>query len=142
MSVELVNVDEWVYTVLAGDATVAAACGTRIWADAMPDRTGLPAVVFQHQATVPDTTTFDGNRILTQTLMLARCIDQATSWTGTVRAVADAIDSALHQAAGSTVDGVQVATCIREQPWRLLDVVDGRQYRHMGGLYRITSYEP
>lgn len=136
--IETVAVDQWLYETLTADVTLSVLCPGGVWADLAPPDSTLPAVVFSDLGGV-DTVGVDGVRILTSGMWLVRVIAEATSWQGTLRQAADRIDAVLHNVSGHA-GGVTVGKCSRESPYKLVDTAHGRQYRHLGGTYRIVLY--
>lgn len=136
--IETVAVDEWLYQTMSADSTLTALASGGVHADVAPPDSTLPAVVFSDLGGA-DTVGVDGTRILTSGLWLVRAIAEATSWQGTLRQAADRIDAVLDNTSG-VVSGVTVGKCSREAPHKLVDTAHGRQYRHLGGTYRIVLY--
>lgn len=135
---ESTTIDRWLYTVLAADVSLAAVVGTRIYSDLAPAGTTLPMVVYQMQAT-NDLMVVGSARVWANALFLVRGVAQRVSYDGDLITMADRIDAVLHGASGSNVEG-NVWECVREREFRLTEVgADGRQYRHLGGLYRILA---
>lgn len=142
---ETVAVDEWLHDALTADSQLAALVGTGLWADQAPQGAQFPMVLWQLQAPSPDTVAVGGTRLVSGGLWLVRGVDQTHSFAGLLRQISDRIDEVLHGLAGATVSGVTVDSCIREQPFRLVEpgLGDaGRPVRHLGGIYRIVTYRP
>lgn len=141
MAVEVVSVDQWIYEALEADGQLAAVVGSRLFADQAPQDASLPYVLWQMQSPQPDTVGVGGVRILTNMLWLVKVVDQTESYAGLLKAAADRIDEVLCGLAGQTVGGVTVDSCVRVQPFRMVeDESGGRQYRHLGGIYQIVAY--
>ena len=136
--IETVAVDEWLYQTLHGDVLLSSLAPGGVFADLAPPDSTLPAVVYSDQGG-SDTVGVDATRILTSGLWLVRVIAETTSWQGNLRAAADRVDAILHATSGA-VSGVTVGKCFRESAHRLVDTAHGRQYRHLGGFYRIVHY--
>lgn len=136
--IETVRVDEWLHDTLTADAALTALVAGRIYADLAPQTARWPAVVFNEQAPV-DTLGVDGARLLTSGTWQVKVITDEPSWQGLGRQAADRVDDLLHGASG-TAGGVTVGTCHREQTVRFVEAVEGKQFRHLGGLYRINVY--
>jgi hypothetical protein len=135
---ESTTIDLWLNTALSGDASLAAVVGTRIYSDLAPDGAALPMVVYQMQA-ANDLMTNGAARVWANTLFLVRGVAQRVSYDGDLITMANRIDAVLHGASGSNAEG-NVWECVRERPFRLTEVgADGKQYRHLGGLYRILA---
>lgn len=138
---ESTTIDRWLYTVMAADAQLAAVVGTRIYSDLAPGGTTgavLPMVVYQMQA-ANDLMVVGSARVWANALFLVRGVAQRVSYDGDLITMADRIDAVLHGASGSNAEG-NVWECVREREFRLTEVgADGRQYRHLGGLYRILA---
>lgn len=71
------------------------------------------------------------SRIITNGVWLVRAIG-ATEAYSALASIADRVDTLMQGASSGGVLG-----CIREEPFEFEEVIDGVQYRHLGGLYRI-----
>lgn len=135
---ESLIIDEWLYDTLSADATILAAVGTRIYAEIAPQDSDLPCVVYSGRP-VRDVMAVGAIRIWEALEYNIRAIGQYESFYP-LQGVADAIDTALHAGAGAAGSGTgTVLTCTREQEIRYVEVDDGVQYRHLGGLYLIRA---
>lgn len=130
--------ERFIHTTLSADTQLTAVVSTRIYNTRRPPNTALPAVVFQLQAGTNDFVALGGVRVWSSLLYLVRGIAEQTSFEGNLVTIANEIDGALHAASGSNVSGV-VYTCVRERPFQLVEVTEGREFRHLGGLYRIQA---
>ena len=130
--------DSWLYAVLSGDATLAGLVAARIYAHNNPNRTPVfPYVLFQLQGNGADVRGVGPTRIMAPMVYLVRGIGEGNSFGGNLTTIADRIDTLLQAASGTAAGGV-VLSCVREQPFALPEVAgDGRQYRHLGGIYRL-----
>lgn len=130
--------DSWLYAVLAGDSTLVGLATGGVYAYNNPNRTPVfPYVLFQLQAPGMDVRGVGPVRIMAPMVYLVRGIVEANSFGGNLKTIADRIDTLL-QAASGTAAGGSVLSCVREQPFALPEVAgDGRQYRHLGGIYRL-----
>lgn len=90
-----------------------------------------PQIIIQVQSPGSDLIVVGGNRVWSDPLFLVKAVDKSKTW-GSIATTADAIDAALHNTSGGVV-----AWCKRESPFSLIEVTDGVQYRHLGGLYRL-----
>lgn len=137
---ELNAIDRWIYGTLTADTALAAVVGTRVYADQAPQTTPavtMPVVVFQWQGGA-DLMVIGGVRVWTNAVYLIRGIDEAQTWGGDLKTIADRIDAVLHRGSGTNADGV-VYAAVREQPFRMPETAGGKSYRHLGGLYRIYA---
>lgn len=125
--------ETWLYTTLAGDAALMG-LATGVYADVAPEGAVFPFVVFTYQAG-RDVATLNGNRIHTWATYQVKAITDQPSY-GAVRTIADRIDALLHRATGTAADGT-IFSCVREEPVRFTESASGKQYRHLGGLYRL-----
>lgn len=122
---ELAAAESYVYGKLSG------LLSGRVFSGIAPSSATYPLIVFQVQSPGADVIVVGGSRIWAGPLILARVIGKTGSWSS-ISATADAIDAALHNTTGGVV-----AWCIRESPFSLIEVTDGVQFRHLGGLYRL-----
>jgi hypothetical protein len=131
MANENLTAETWFVSVLGGDA---AGVGERIFDGAAPRGTAFPLIVFQWHGG-HDVRGVGPARIMTSGVYLVRAIGQVTSY-ATLKPIAEAIDQLLQGASGTTVDGTVIG-CVREQPYKKLEVIDDQEYRHLGGFYRL-----
>jgi len=132
--IETLRVDQWLYTVLSGDPTLKSLVGQRIYGYVAPEDAALPYVVYSHQAG-HDVQGVGPARIMANLIYQVKAIGSGSSFVP-LRAIADRIDALLQGASGGAVDG-RVLMCIREQPIEYVEIDDGIQYRHVGGIYRL-----
>jgi len=134
LAIESSYAAEWLYDTLTGDATLMALI-EGVYEQPAPESSAHPMVVFNLQSDV-DTVTGDSlNRIFSNQLWLVRATVEDTSY-ATAKTIADRMDTVLQNANG-TADGATIYTCTREETFRLVDVENGKQYRHLGGMYRL-----
>jgi hypothetical protein len=126
--------ETWLYSKLSADATLLGLVSTRIYGYVAPPQTTYPLVIYQYQAG-HDVGGVSAVRIMSQEVYVVKAVGRDTSFS-TLKPIAKRIDELLHRASGSTADG-QVLACVREQPFRMVEVEDGIEYRYLGGIYRI-----
>lgn len=134
--IETLRVDQWLYERLSGDTTLSNLVGGRIYAYLAPQDATLPFVLYSHQAG-HDVRGVGPARIMTSLVYQVKAVGQGGSF-GPLKAIADRLDTLLQGASGSVVDGT-VLMCVREQPIEYVEIEDGVQYRHLGGLWRIIA---
>lgn len=130
---DLAAADKWIYATLSADATLLPLIGGRVYDTLAAAGTALPYVVFSYQGGYD----VRGNgpiRVLHSGLYLVKAIGQGTSF-ATLAPIAARIDALLHAKHGVNTDGD--AWAVREQPFKYLEIDNGVQYRHLGGLYRV-----
>lgn len=133
--IETARVEEWLYTLLSGDATLSAIVGSRVYGYVAPAGTTSPWVVFNYQSG-HDVRGMGPARIMVSAQYQVKAVGQYDGF-GMLKSVADRIDALMQGASGSVVDG-QVLACVRQSPVAYVEVSDGMQYRHLGGLYWIV----
>ena len=143
MSEESTRVDQWLYATLKADATLTALIGgstdPRIYADMIPAAASYPAVTFQNQSTLDVIGATESTRIMVNGVWAVFGIAETGTWVGVLQDIADRIDALLHASAGGTADSATIFTSHRIQGLRLLEERDGRQWRRLGGLYRVFA---
>lgn len=125
MGNELAAAEAYVYSKLS------SLLSGRVYSNVAPQPAVYPLIVFSVQSGGNDLIVVGGERVWAAPLMWVRVIGKTASLTP-IAATADAIDTALHNTSGGVV-----ASCIRESPFILAQEVDGVQYRHLGGFYRL-----
>lgn len=133
---ETIIADTWLYSVLSSDAATAAIVGTRIYGDIADQDAAYPYIVYQMQSPGNDVSVIGMHRIFATPLYLVRVIEATNGYSDNAIVVANRIDALLHRASGAVSGGYNIATN-RERPFRLTEIANGRQVRHLGGLYRL-----
>lgn len=134
---EPLTVDRWLYNTLHGDATLMGLV-TDVHTWPVPQEAALPYVLFQEQLPPRDVQGMGAARLWGVGTWLVRAVAETERWGGALEQAALRID-ALLQAQGGTVSSGQVFVCVREQPFRLVENANSRQYRHSGGIYRVMA---
>lgn len=144
---ELWIAEAWIYQVLRDDPTLEALLpGTNdatIWPGIAPTGTPEPYVIlaFQGGADVRGL----GNRTAR---IFSSFLYQVTAYgpystLGRLAPIAKRIDELLDGKSGEILDDDEttvlgtVLSCVRERPLTLPEVAGGKQYRRLGGVYRI-----
>lgn len=134
--IETLRVDQWLYGVLSGDATLSSLVGGRIYGYIAPQDAPLPFVVYSHQEG-HDVRGVGPARIMASLVYQVKAVGQGGSF-APLKPIADRLDQLLQGASGTIVDG-RVLMCVREQTVEYVEVDDGVQYRYLGGLWRIIA---
>jgi hypothetical protein len=103
----------------------------------VPQGAELPYVLFQEQ-TARDVQGMGATRLWITGPWIVRAVMETATYDGDLEAAAKRIDTLL-QAQGGTVSGGTVFVCVREHPFRLVESAQSRQFRHLGGIYRIMA---
>lgn len=137
MSNAISAADQWLYSQLTANATLAGLVSARVYGHEVPPEATFPLVFFTLVAPAENVSTLNGVRIWSPLLYAVRYVDQVESYTDLEDGAA-AIDSALNLATGSNVSGVIISS-VYESPFALLEIdQSGYQVRHLGGLYRLS----
>ncbi len=132
---EIWTAESWLYSKLHGDATLLALVPGGVYTWPVPANIGGAFVLYQMQA-ANDIRGVGPARIGVNGLWLVRAVAETNSFGGNLLAAADRIDVLLQAASGTVTAGV-IWACVREAPFQLVETKDGRQWRHLGGQYRI-----
>jgi hypothetical protein len=140
VSDESLAIDEWLYGTLTGDAALTAVVGQRVHNEQAPTTSTFPLVVFQLQSSI-DVRGNGQTRIMVDALYVVRGIVANASYDANSKLIAERIDALLHASSGGTADGgaASIFTSHRTQHFRLAEEESGKQYRHLGGIYRIYA---
>lgn len=129
----------WIHTTLTGDATITSLVGARVADDPAPAAMAEPLIVFGLLSTNDVATAAGVYRVMTDSLWLIRAIGEGESYEQ-LAAIATRIDQLFHRAAASVTGGtVFSSTREREHRQSELDQQTGKQYRHLGGEYRVLT---
>lgn len=138
MGNESVRVAQWIYATLNGNAPITAIVGSgNIHELPAPEGTPYPFVGFMQLSSV-DVVEQAHFRIMVNELWNIRIIGEGRSYSGNMLTVADAIDSIFHRANG-TADGATIFSSTREETFRLAEDKDGKEFRHLGAVFRIYA---
>ena len=141
---ESVAADQWIYSTLKADSTLTALIGgatsPRIYNEQAPQTgTVFPCVIYQMQSAV-DLMWVGPRRVWSDMLYLVRAVQETSSYGGSILTIAERIDETLHATPNGDTNSYGVIwTCVGEQPFRLPEVRDGRNFRHFGRIYRIYA---
>lgn len=144
---ELEVIDSWLVDTLGGDAALAALLFARvdgvpsIYADMIPPDAQLPAIVFSYNAGADINVASRGQRIMSRGAYTVKVVDSSESWVPAA-AIFSRMDELLDNATPTspTVGGTMIGGR-RLEPLRYIEPPDlqGRQYRHRGGLYEFFA---
>lgn len=136
MADETTRADEWIRSVLVADTTVAGAV-SGVFGDLAPEGATFPYVLFQFQGGA-DVRGSGPTRIMVSGLWVVRAVAQQSTYLGVLQTVADRVDVLMQATSGAAGSDGQVFSSVREQPFRMTEVLDGgEQVRHLGGIYRL-----
>ena len=138
--------ESWIYQVLAGDPALDALAGGsvegRVWPGIAPSGTPEPYIIVSLQASRDVNGLGSGlarifSRVSYQVVAMGPAITL-----GPLNAWAARIDALLHGKSGTLLDDDlsvlgRVLSSVRERPFTLPETVQGRQYRRLGGIYRL-----
>lgn len=139
MTTELVVARRWVVAALAADSGpsgVWTLLGGRVRARRAAQGGPYPQLVL----TVPAATDLlgvGGVRVWTDLLVDCALIIEGND-SETASALMARIDGLLHRGSGTPLGG-QVWACLRVFPFEYSEVVDGRDYLHLGSRYRLWA---
>lgn len=139
--IETVYADQWLYSKLTGDATLASLIGARVYSYMAPLGATLPAIIYAYQGG-KDVTEVANYRIFNSGLYQVKAVGQGESMVA-IAAIAHRIDTVLHRSSG-TVSGGAILACVREPGRSALsyaEYTNGVRYNHLGGIYRILVQE-
>lgn len=137
MTTELVVARRWLRGVLAADTGpegVWTVLGGRVRARRAAQGQPYPQLVLTVPAAT-DLLAVNGVRVWTDLMVDCKLIAEGDD-SDTASAVLARIDALLHRGSGTTVGG-QVWACVRLFPFDYSEVVDGREYLHLGSRYRL-----
>jgi len=129
-------IDKWVAQRLKASPALVSAVDGRIRADMSQPGEPFPIVIFSALSAGVDVLART-TRVMTTAVYLVKVVGQTGSYVP-LQPIADLIDQALHEQE-STLDGYRI-TCWREGIVRYGEAVDGVQFRHLGGRYRVQAH--
>lgn len=139
MADETTRIDDWLHDALTGDSGLVAVVGDRVYSEVAPAGAVYPFVVFSQQNVDDVVGATEATRIMVDGLWSVLGVDETGTWQGDLKTISDRIDVVLQASAGGTVDGHTVFASHRVRPLRFVETRDGRQFRRLGGTYRILA---
>ena len=130
-------IEPWLYSTLSEDPELIDLVGDRVSGTLSSVPLRPPYVTFSLQDPL-DVIGVGGIRISTDNLYVVKAVAQSGSWAD-VRPIADRIDYLIHRPGSTMQSATGSLTCIREKTAQMVEVDDGLQYRHLGGIYRIRA---
>jgi len=126
---------DWLYDTLSGDSIIAAEAVGGVWDGPATSTTPYPILRFDLQSAL----TVRGNsffEIMQNMIWLVRMVGAGGSYVP-LEPGAQQIQSLLHGVSAVPVTDGIIESSAREQTFRQSRVDGGREFRHLGGLYRI-----
>lgn len=120
-------------------AVVSVAQRARVWSDVAPQGVPFPYIVTGQQSAV-DVIATGPYRVMVTCLYLVKAITGGQYYSAAIQQMANRIDTLLQATkADSVPGGGRIISCIRQRPFRLPEITNGIQYRHLGGIYEINT---
>lgn len=126
----------WLYETLHGDVTLMGMVNG-VYEQPAPLTSQYPMVIFSQQYETDVVTGDSHNRIMSDQSWLVRAIVEAPSYASAID-MAARIDALLEGSSGSPTGGL-VIKCVRTNGFRGPEVNNGKEYRHLGGIYRLLA---
>lgn len=126
-----------IYEQLTGTRAVSDLVAARVYHAIAPESADYPLIIFHRQSGVPRDA-FGAPRALDRQMWLVKCVDEQTT-SSTAEAAQATIVSAMES--GVTVTGAIVHDVRYTSPVDYVEMVNGRQYRHHGALFRLVLSE-
>lgn len=143
MADELTRTQQWINQQCVGDSILRGIVGASVWAENAPQGTPYPLVVFG--LIIPhDVVTATGHeRIMVESLWRIYGVTEGPTFDDTLQTIADRLDAIFDRSAGGTADQAVIFTSVREEPYLGSVVDEGKDYRRLGGLFRVwTQLQP
>lgn len=133
---ETLFTDQWLRSLLVAVPAVNDAVSGRMYADQAPQDTGFPLVLWSLQS-APDVIGQGTFRIMTRCNYIVKVIGQTRSYWD-LWPIYDALDGAIHGKGSDTV-AAHIFACMRHEEFRMTEFTEGKEYRHLGGIYEILT---
>lgn len=137
MPSEIETIDKWIYQTLSADAALTAIVGNRIYTELAPQLVDQPMVIYHQQSPSTDLMEVGQRRVWTQGRWMVKLVGRTQSFVDLYSAF-DRIETLLHRADGVVGSG-NVLAVTREQIVKYVELSDGIQWRHFGGIYNIIA---
>jgi hypothetical protein len=132
---ESVHTDAWITSYLEADASLMTMV-SGAYSEVIPKGAAIPAIRYHVQGPNFDVPGVSANRIMVHLRYLIVVVGRVNSY-GPLAPAADRLDVLLQDAQGSTAT-VNVLSVTRDEPFKMLEISDGEQWRHLGGLYHFV----
>lgn len=136
---EVLLTQSWIYDTLTSDSTFMTASPGGVWDGVVTaSATTSPWTVIGAQSpgiVVGGVGTFE---VMTNALWLIRTICEGGSF-ASLRAASNRVYALLHGKNYVARPTGTILSCIREETFRQEEVRGGREYRHLGGIYRVYA---
>jgi hypothetical protein len=128
----------WMTGCLESDSALMGALGsTRVWDGPAPDGTVYPILRIDSMSPGAQIVRGVGTvEVMTNQLWLVRAVDQGATF-ARLQIPVQRIQALLHGVTGLTVTGGTIEACVRENAFRQQIVDGGREFRHLGSIFRI-----
>jgi hypothetical protein len=134
---ELTIAEQWIEGTIRNDPIMQTLCGNpvRVYNDEVPVNTVYPFVVYSvHDNS--DVVTINTARVMVAAAYLIKAIAVGPNWPTDLMSSAAQID-VLMNAILQPVTGGIVHGSRRASEYRLVEQVEGKLFRHMGGIYQM-----
>ena len=131
--VEVLTVLAWIHQTITADPAMA---GVGVYDTVAPADATFPLVVISDGGDLADTNVLPATRVMTTGTWQVRVTVEGMSW-APAAALVKRIDELL-QGGTATLENGSVLGCSRVAPVKYAEEANGRQYRHLGGLYRVA----
>lgn len=138
---EQAMVDKWIKDRLSAHLpfnVISPGLTTRIFSDYAPADALYPFIIFQVASPARDVRGVGVVRVMVDTIYIVKAVAQVASY-DPLAPVAKEIDVAMTSPNVSTVGDGFVLSSMREEQFSMVEVEDGKQYRHLGGSFKIQA---
>lgn len=137
-------VADWIEETLTGDATLQGLVGSMrvsngpwVFEDYLPDDAAFPSIVFQNQGSV-SVRGVGPTVFMEDTLYVVKAIAQVDNYSP-LRAIANRCEALVADRHNIIRPDGEILGTAKEAPFQLAEVDAGRQFRHLGGIFRIYA---
>lgn len=137
MVVELSRTWRFIFSTLQNQPGLATYVGNRIHRGAVPQGSSFPAIIYAMLAPGTDLVALGGDRLWAAPVFKVVAAGETSNGLD-LEPIADLIDTALHNASGTTDADGRVFSCIRLRPFELIERTGTGTFQQLGGEYGIT----
>lgn len=143
LGAEQALVTQWVLDQLASASAdldeIDDGLSLRVFEDFAPQGfSTYPFIIVQCQSPPRDVRGVGVSRVMVDTIYVVKAVAQVNSY-APLAPVARVIDQAMTTSVGGSLLGGNVFTSVRNDQFSLIEIDNGKQYRHFGGEYRIQA---
>jgi hypothetical protein len=133
---EVLTAQAWIDDLLEGDTALMADATGGVWDGPADTGTPYPIVRYESLSTRIVGTATGGGEVMLNSLWLVRGVIDGNSY-APLLGIAERIQALLAGSETTVTSLGTIESCVREEAFQQAEETGGKQYRHLGGIYRV-----